>query len=62
MIIFVFLQTLLECIMRISMEDLRGDLDNVLTEAITLWMNSTKFRWLFHIHRDTFQGVLLLKV
>ena len=30
-----------------EMEDLRGDLDNVLMEAIALWRNSTKFRWLF---------------
>ena len=33
--------------MRVSMKDLRGDLDNVLMEAIALWRNSTKFRWLF---------------
>ena len=34
------------------MEDLCGDLDNVLMEAIALWRNSTKFRWLFsHPHR-----------
>ena len=33
--------------MRISMEDLRGDLDNVLMEAIALWRNSVKYRWLF---------------
>ena len=37
----------LECIMRVSMEDLCDDLDNVLMEAIALWRNSTKFRWLF---------------
>ena len=30
-----------------SMEDLHGDLDNVLMEAIALWRNPTKFRWLF---------------
>ena len=29
------------------MKDLDGDLDNVLMEAIALWRNSTKFRWLF---------------
>ena len=34
----------LECIMRVAMEDVRNDLDNVLMEAITLWRNSTKFR------------------
>ena len=34
------------------MEDLRGDLDNILMEAIALWRNSTKFRWLFSLpHR-----------
>ena len=33
--------------MCVSMEDLRGDLDNVLMEAIALWRNSTKFRWFF---------------
>ena len=33
--------------MRVSIKDLRGDLDNVLMEAIALWRNSTKFRWLF---------------
>ena len=33
--------------MRISMEDLHGDLDNVLMKAIALWRNSTKSRWLF---------------
>ena len=32
--------------MCVSMEDLRGDLDNVLMEAIALWRNSAKFRWL----------------
>ena len=37
----------LECIMRVSMEDLCDDLDNVLMKAIALWRNSTKFRWLF---------------
>ena len=37
----------LECIMCISMEDLCGDLDNVLMEAIAWWRNSTKFRRLF---------------
>ena len=33
--------------MCISMEDLCGDLDNVLMEAIAWWRNSTKFRRLF---------------
>ena len=33
--------------MRVAMEDVRGDLNNVLIEAIALWRNSTKFRWLF---------------
>ena len=33
----------LECIMSISMEDLGGDLENVIMEAIALWRNSTKF-------------------
>ena len=33
--------------MHISMEDRRGDLNNVLMEAIALWRNSTKFEWLF---------------
>ena len=37
----------LECIMRIYMEDLHGDLDDVLMEAIALSTNSTTFRWLF---------------
>ena len=42
----------LECIMRVSMEDLCDDLDNVLMEAIALWRNSTKFRWLLlHLQR-----------
>ena len=48
--------------MRVSMEDLCDDLDNVLMEAIALWRNSTKFRCLFHIHRDTFRSVFLLKM
>ena len=30
----------------VSMEDLRGDLDNILMKAIALWRNSAKFRWL----------------
>ena len=33
--------------MRVSIKDLRGDLDNLLKEAIALWRNSTKSRWLF---------------
>ena len=33
--------------MPISMEDLCGDLDNILMDAIALWRNSNKFRWLF---------------
>ena len=37
----------LDCIMPVAMEDVRDDLDNVLMEAIALWRNSTKFRWLF---------------
>ena len=43
----------LECIMRVSMEDLCDDLDNVLMEAIALWRNSTKFKWLFS-HPQTY--------
>ena len=38
--------------MRVSMEDLCDDFDNVPMKTITLWRNSTKFRWLFsHPHR-----------
>ena len=33
--------------MRVSMKDLRVDLDNVLMKGIALWRNSVKFRWLF---------------
>ena len=45
----------------VSMEDLRGDLDNILMKAIALWRNFLKFRWLFSHPQRYLSGRFPLK-